>query len=63
MHRVIGDKATPKTGGVTNRVHAKAASSFEFHISNFGFVSDFDIRILDFPPAIELLLFRQDPIE
>ena len=23
MHRIIGDKATPKTGGVTNRAHTK----------------------------------------
>ncbi len=45
MHGTIKDKATPKTGGITNRAHPTPALRFELGISNFGFVSDFDIRI------------------
>jgi hypothetical protein len=39
MRRRIKDKATPKTGGVTNRAYAIVTSRFELHISNFGLVS------------------------
>jgi len=45
MRCVVKDKSAPKTGGVTNRACPTVTSRFELHISNFGLVSDFDIRI------------------
>ncbi len=52
IRRTVKDKATPKTGGVTNHAQPTAASSFELHISNFGLVSDFEIRVSDFPRSV-----------
>ncbi len=40
MLRRIKDKATPKTGGVTNRAHSTTASRFEPGISKSGFPPD-----------------------
>ncbi|RKY06631.1 MAG: hypothetical protein DRP66_08405 [Planctomycetota bacterium] len=50
MRCIIEDNTTPKTGGVTTSAHQTTASRFELHISYFVLVSDFDIRISDFPP-------------
>ncbi len=59
MRCVIEDKATPKTGGVTNRAQPTAASRFELGISNFGLVSDFEIRLSDFPRPVGAYYAKQ----
>ena len=57
MHRRIGDNATPKTGGVTNRAYPTVTLRFELGISNFGLVSDFG-----FPPICRGVLYETNPI-
>ncbi len=52
MHRRIRDNATPKTGGVTNRAYPTVTLRFELGISNFGPVSDFEIRVSHFPISV-----------
>ena len=58
LHR-IKDEATPKTGGVKSHASQTAASRFELYISNFVLVSDFDIRISDFPRSIGAYYAKQ----
>ena len=58
MRCVIGGKATPETGGVTNRAYPTAALRFEFGISNFRLVSDFEIRIF---PDLSGRIMQNEP--
>ncbi len=55
MPRIVKDKATPKTGGVTNRAHPTHASCFEPGISNFRLACPELVEgVSDFPKFIPI---------